>query len=216
MFKKEHYKSASIIANSLCSYISSSTLLLLSDSVCVEKKRGCIPVTYFSRNPFVWFPSSNHPRPSVTSSSSSSSCSCSSYYYSCSSTLFSFVCFLYLFCIFRVSFPQWRRSLVRSVPNLDRSRLFLLALKLECQVYISLPFASLLFWYFSHFSDSPPFVKRLFDVGWFFSFSAVVARFDFSWCDPEYHQETLENLKTSIKSTKKLCAVSFSFSFFFT
>ncbi|CAL0299362.1 unnamed protein product [Lupinus luteus] len=34
-----------------------------------------------------------------------------------------------------------------------------------------------------------------------------VARFDFSWCDPDYHQETLENLKIAIKSTKKLCAV---------
>ncbi|KAL5150133.1 Pyruvate kinase 1, cytosolic [Glycine soja] len=34
-----------------------------------------------------------------------------------------------------------------------------------------------------------------------------VARFDFSWHDPEYHQETLENLKAAIKSTKKLCAV---------
>ncbi|KAI3984641.1 hypothetical protein MKX01_004004 [Papaver californicum] len=34
-----------------------------------------------------------------------------------------------------------------------------------------------------------------------------VARFDFSWGDTEYHQETLENLKTSVKSTKKLCAV---------
>ena len=42
-----------------------------------------------------------------------------------------------------------------------------------------------------------------------------MARFDFSWGGPEYHQETLENLKTAIKSTKKLCAVSFSFSFFF-
>jgi len=36
-----------------------------------------------------------------------------------------------------------------------------------------------------------------------------VSRFDFSWHDPEYHQETLENLKVAIKSTKKLCAVSF-------
>lgn len=36
-----------------------------------------------------------------------------------------------------------------------------------------------------------------------------MARFDFSWHDPEYHQETLENLKVAIKSTKKLCAVSF-------
>lgn len=35
-----------------------------------------------------------------------------------------------------------------------------------------------------------------------------VARFDFSWGDSEYHQQTLENLKESIKSTKKLCAVS--------
>lgn len=35
----------------------------------------------------------------------------------------------------------------------------------------------------------------------------VVARFDFSWGDREYHEETLENLKGAIKSTKKLCAV---------
>ncbi|GFP91225.1 pyruvate kinase cytosolic isozyme [Phtheirospermum japonicum] len=34
-----------------------------------------------------------------------------------------------------------------------------------------------------------------------------VARFDFSWGDAAYHQETLENLKTAIKSSKKLCAV---------
>lgn len=37
----------------------------------------------------------------------------------------------------------------------------------------------------------------------------AVARFDFSWGDPEYHQETLENLKAAVKSTKKLCAVCF-------
>jgi hypothetical protein len=35
-----------------------------------------------------------------------------------------------------------------------------------------------------------------------------VARFDFSWGDAAYHQETLHNLKLAIKSTKKLCAVS--------
>ncbi|KAK4431083.1 Pyruvate kinase, cytosolic [Sesamum alatum] len=34
-----------------------------------------------------------------------------------------------------------------------------------------------------------------------------VARFDFSWGDAEFHQETLENLKAAIKTTKKLCAV---------
>ncbi|KAL1541349.1 pyruvate kinase [Salvia divinorum] len=34
-----------------------------------------------------------------------------------------------------------------------------------------------------------------------------VARFDFSWGDADSHQETLENLKTAIKSTTKLCAV---------
>ncbi|KAL3633810.1 hypothetical protein CASFOL_022572 [Castilleja foliolosa] len=34
-----------------------------------------------------------------------------------------------------------------------------------------------------------------------------VARFDFSWGDAEFHQETLENLKVAIKATKKLCAV---------
>ncbi|KAK7344864.1 hypothetical protein VNO77_15045 [Canavalia gladiata] len=34
-----------------------------------------------------------------------------------------------------------------------------------------------------------------------------VARFDFSWGNPEYHQETLENLRAAVKRTKKLCAV---------
>ncbi|KAK1299883.1 hypothetical protein QJS10_CPB13g01714 [Acorus calamus] len=34
-----------------------------------------------------------------------------------------------------------------------------------------------------------------------------VARIDFSWGDSDYHQETLENLKLAVKSTKKLCAV---------
>ncbi|KAG6477119.1 hypothetical protein ZIOFF_066371 [Zingiber officinale] len=34
-----------------------------------------------------------------------------------------------------------------------------------------------------------------------------VARFDFSWGDIGYHQETLENLKVAVKGTKKLCAV---------
>ncbi|KAK4772275.1 hypothetical protein SAY86_014050 [Trapa natans] len=33
-----------------------------------------------------------------------------------------------------------------------------------------------------------------------------VARFDFSWGDAAFHQETLENLKMAIKITKKLCA----------
>ncbi|KAG9160468.1 hypothetical protein Leryth_008865 [Lithospermum erythrorhizon] len=35
----------------------------------------------------------------------------------------------------------------------------------------------------------------------------AVARFDISWGDAEYHQETLENLRAAIKGTKKLCAV---------
>ncbi|KAL3626679.1 hypothetical protein CASFOL_029422 [Castilleja foliolosa] len=35
----------------------------------------------------------------------------------------------------------------------------------------------------------------------------IVARFDFSWGDAEFHQETLKNLKVAIKATKKLCAV---------
>jgi pyruvate kinase len=34
-----------------------------------------------------------------------------------------------------------------------------------------------------------------------------VARFDFSWGDDAYHQETLENLRTAVKNTKRLCAV---------
>lgn len=43
----------------------------------------------------------------------------------------------------------------------------------------------------------------------------AVARFDFSWGNPEYHQGTLENLKAAVKTTKKLCAVRFFFSLFF-
>lgn len=34
-----------------------------------------------------------------------------------------------------------------------------------------------------------------------------VARFDFSWGDAKFHQETLENLKIAVKRSKKLCAV---------
>ncbi|CAM8931791.1 unnamed protein product [Rhodiola kirilowii] len=34
-----------------------------------------------------------------------------------------------------------------------------------------------------------------------------VARFDFSWGDAEYHQQTLDNLRDSVKQTRKLCAV---------
>lgn len=34
-----------------------------------------------------------------------------------------------------------------------------------------------------------------------------VARFDFSWFDDSYHQETLDNLRTAIKNVKRLCAV---------
>jgi pyruvate kinase len=34
-----------------------------------------------------------------------------------------------------------------------------------------------------------------------------VARFDFSWGDEQYHQETLENLKQAVKNTQRLCAV---------
>lgn len=34
-----------------------------------------------------------------------------------------------------------------------------------------------------------------------------VARFDFSWGDADAHRQTLENLRTAVKITKKLCAV---------
>lgn len=37
----------------------------------------------------------------------------------------------------------------------------------------------------------------------------AVARFDFSWGDEKYHQETLENLKLAVKNTRRLCAVCF-------
>ena len=40
----------------------------------------------------------------------------------------------------------------------------------------------------------------------------AVARFDFSWMDAEYHQETLNNLRKAAQNVKKLCPVS---SFFF-
>jgi len=46
-------------------------------------------------------------------------------------------------------------------------------------------------------------------------FCHLVARFDFSWGDADYHQETLDNLKVAVRSTKKLCAVCFLFSYFF-
>jgi len=34
-----------------------------------------------------------------------------------------------------------------------------------------------------------------------------VARFDFSWMDAEYHQETLNNLRKAAQNVKKLCPV---------
>ncbi|CAA6663872.1 unnamed protein product [Spirodela intermedia] len=34
-----------------------------------------------------------------------------------------------------------------------------------------------------------------------------LARFDFSWLDVEYHQETVDNLRKATKNVKKLCAV---------
>lgn len=45
-------------------------------------------------------------------------------------------------------------------------------------------------------------VLSIFDV-----LFAAVARFDFSWGDEAYHQETLDNLKTAVKNTRRLCAV---------
>ncbi|BBN16075.1 pyruvate kinase [Marchantia polymorpha subsp. ruderalis] len=36
-----------------------------------------------------------------------------------------------------------------------------------------------------------------------------VARFDFSWGDSDFHQETLDNLKKAVRNTRKLCAVMF-------
>ncbi|XP_077213729.1 pyruvate kinase 2, cytosolic-like [Tasmannia lanceolata] len=34
-----------------------------------------------------------------------------------------------------------------------------------------------------------------------------VARFDFSWSNDDYHQETLDKLRIAVKNVKKLCAV---------
>ncbi|XP_045828863.1 pyruvate kinase 1, cytosolic-like [Trifolium pratense] len=50
-------------------------------------------------------------------------------------------------------------------------------------------------------SRSVDTITRCLDAG------MSVARFDFSWGDPDYHQETLENLRAAIKGTKKLCAI---------
>ncbi|PNG82975.1 Pyruvate kinase, cytosolic isozyme, partial [Tetrabaena socialis] len=33
----------------------------------------------------------------------------------------------------------------------------------------------------------------------------TVARFDFSWGSMEYHQETLDNLRTAQRNTRRLC-----------
>ena len=52
------------------------------------------------------------------------------------------------------------------------------------------------------------FSSKMFKVSIFIGIVAIV-RFDISLGDQEYHQETLENLRASIKSTKKLCAVCF-------
>jgi len=37
---------------------------------------------------------------------------------------------------------------------------------------------------------------------------SAVARFDFSCLGSDYHQETIDNLRTAIKRVKKFCAVS--------
>lgn len=50
-------------------------------------------------------------------------------------------------------------------------------------------------------SRSPEIISACLNAG------MSVARFDFSWGDAEFHQETLDNLKMAIKSTKKICAV---------
>lgn len=39
-------------------------------------------------------------------------------------------------------------------------------------------------------------------------FVSQVARFDFSWSNAEYHQETLDNLRIAVSNIKKPCAVS--------
>ncbi|XP_019192281.1 PREDICTED: pyruvate kinase 1, cytosolic-like isoform X3 [Ipomoea nil] len=50
-------------------------------------------------------------------------------------------------------------------------------------------------------------VRLVMNQSSFPSLFVIAARFDFSWGDPEFHQETLENLKVAVKKTKKLCAV---------
>lgn len=50
-------------------------------------------------------------------------------------------------------------------------------------------------------SRTVPILESLLQAG------MSVARFDFSWGDDKYHQETLENLKTAVKNTRRLCAV---------
>ncbi|KAF9665092.1 hypothetical protein SADUNF_Sadunf16G0086100 [Salix dunnii] len=39
-------------------------------------------------------------------------------------------------------------------------------------------------------------------VEWIWDYWGAAARFDLSWGGPQYHQETLENLKAAVKTTK--------------
>lgn len=51
-----------------------------------------------------------------------------------------------------------------------------------------------------------PFVTKNDDA--LFMFRFAVARFDFSWMDASYHQETLNNLRKAAQNVNKLCPVS--------
>lgn len=123
---------------------------------------------------------------------------------------------IYLFMLFfffcRAFFLQWLRSLGHWDLNLDPLRLFLVVSRLGCLVwYLTLIYLLILFYFLFLFSKLLKWYYM-----WLFVWCLlyVVARFDFSWHNPDYHQETLENLKTAIKSTKKLCAVSILLLFF--
>ena len=132
---------------------------------------------------------------------------------------------VFLFWNIRTFFLQWRKLWERSDLNLDPWRLSLVASRLGCQVrhfpnpvWFLWKFKRLKwrFWFcfwFKRFCLSLSrlaFCVRIIGLIMMrLGFCCVaVARFDFSWGDCEYHQETLQNLKAAVKATKKLCAVS--------
>lgn len=99
------------------------------------------------------------------------------------------------------------RLLGRSGLSPTQSRLFRNASPLECQVGI---------FYLHSFAMRLTLILLVYHCYIHTSTNAnsgdfAVARFDFSWMDAAYHQETLDNLRKAVQNVKKLCPVSWHF-----